>query len=107
MPGAGGFFRADHAGEFVERDVDFVLDHRGAGERAAVHGLAAVDHQHGAFSICQRMRHQGTGNAGSDDDDVIVIPRWRLPRAERDAGRVGPKRAGFVKIALAGNVIGL
>ena len=93
LPGAAGVLFADHARQFVQGDIDLVLDHRGAGERAAVHGLAPVDDQHATLSIRQRMRHQRAGNAGADDDYVVVLGSGRLMQAKRKPRCIGPEGA--------------
>ena len=71
-PRAPGLLLTDHAGKPVERNINLVLDHRGAGKRAAPHGFAPIDDENGTPAVRQSMRHQRPGYAGADDDDVVI-----------------------------------
>ena len=78
LPGPHGFFLTDFSRKQVKRNVDLVLDHRGAVEAAATHRLTSVDHHDAAASVAQLLCHQCAADAASDDQDVAGLCRQVL-----------------------------
>jgi hypothetical protein len=58
--------------EFKQRTIDFPEQHGGAGHRATETGKLAIDDDHLAALPCQALGHQGTGDAGADDQNLTT-----------------------------------
>ena len=67
-PGRGG--RADFLDQLAQRNINFVLEQRGARARTAGSDVALVDKQRLHAGFRQMHRHQRPGDPATDDDRV-------------------------------------